>query len=64
MPKADSLAADIKNKLGFDVELIQSKGGIFDVQADEQLIFSKDDEGRFPEHTEVIDALNNFGADR
>jgi selenoprotein W-related protein len=64
LPRADSLAADIRNKLGFDVELIQSKGGIFDVQADGKLIFSKHEQGRFPEHTEVIDAINEIAVDR
>jgi selT/selW/selH-like putative selenoprotein len=31
--------------------------GQFDVIADGKLIFSKQKEGRFPEHKEVLDAL-------
>ena len=33
--------------------------GIFDVVADGDVVFSKYDAGRFPDHPEVIEALRN-----
>ena len=40
-----------------DVELIEGKGGVFEVVHDGQLIFSKKALGRFPEHAEIVNAL-------
>jgi len=37
--------------------LIRGSNGIFDVAADDEIIFSKDEAGRFPSHAEIIDAL-------
>ena len=51
------MAAEIKKKLGVDTELIQSKGGAFEVTVDGKLIFSKLDLGRFPEHSEILGRL-------
>ena len=38
-------------------ELIKGGKGIFDVRADDELIFSKHEVGRFPEHDEVVSQL-------
>jgi len=44
--------------MSIDVELIEGSGGIFDVRADGDLIYSrKQQDGRFPEHNEVLEAL-------
>ena len=43
--------------MGHDTVLQAGKTGQFDVIADGKLIFSKQREGRFPEHKEVLDAL-------
>ena len=51
------MAAAIKDELGFDSELIPGESGVFDVDADGRLIFSKDEAGRFPEDEEVLSAL-------
>lgn len=40
-----------------DAELIQGRGGVFDVVADGKKVFSKHDVGRFPEPSEVLDKL-------
>ncbi len=40
-------------------ELIEGSGGIFDVKADGNMIFSKHETGRFPEHDEIIKALES-----
>jgi predicted Rdx family selenoprotein len=37
--------------------MIEGKGGIFDVRKDGRLVFSKDEQGRFPEADEVLSAL-------
>ena len=51
------MAAEIKKKHGVVCQLIQGRGGVFDVVADGELIFSKHEQGRFPEHAEVLDKL-------
>ena len=53
------MAEAIKNKLGVECELIKGGGGIFDVKADGDLIYSKQKTGRFPEEAEVIQPLEN-----
>lgn len=57
MPKASSLAATLKKKLGIKPELIEGSGGVFEVKVDGSLIFSKKKEGRFPEDDEILQAL-------
>lgn len=36
--------------------------GVFDVEADGKLVFSKDDEGRFPTEREIVEKLRAQGA--
>jgi selT/selW/selH-like putative selenoprotein len=47
------LAAELKNEFGAGVRLIKGKDGIFDVQVDGTLVFSKHTVGRFPDPGEV-----------
>jgi selT/selW/selH-like putative selenoprotein len=51
------LAARLKETLGLEVELIEGDRGVFDVFADDRLLFSKHSEGRFPDEQEIVDAL-------
>jgi selT/selW/selH-like putative selenoprotein len=51
------LAAAIKDTFGVESELVEGTSGIFDVVADETMVFSKYETGRFPEHDEVLEAL-------
>ena len=44
-------------KTGSSVELVAGKVGQFDVEVDGRLLFSKGQEGRFPEHHEVLAKL-------
>ena len=53
LPTAASLAAELKEKYGVESKLVPSEGGVFEVQVDEKLIFSKKQLGRFPEPNEV-----------
>jgi len=60
--QAPSLAAEIKTNFGFDTELIAGAGGIFDVQAEDEIVFSKQAVNRFPEAAEVIESLKRVQA--
>jgi len=48
------LETELKKHLDLDVELIAGSGGIFEVSCDNYKIFSKKDEGRFPEPDELL----------
>lgn len=58
MPKASSLEEYIKGKYDVEIELISSGGGVFEVSLEDKLIFSKKSLGRFPEHSEIDDLIN------
>lgn len=51
------MAAEIKKQLGIDSQLVRGSGGIFEVTVDNERIFSKKDEGRFPSEKEIVDKL-------
>ncbi len=51
------MATTIKRKFNVEPKLIASGGGIFDVNVDGTIVFSKHQVGRFPEDHEVLDAL-------
>ena len=60
MPRASSLAAEIKKELGIDSQVVRGSGGIFDVSVDGKRIFSKHDEGRFPTEKEIVDKVRGM----
>ena len=51
------MAAEIKKRFGLAATLEKGSGGIFDVEADGKMLFSKHDKGRFPENEEVLELL-------
>ena len=51
------MAAVLKDKFGVDTELIKGGGGEFIVTVDGRKVFSKKEVGRFPEHDEVVEAI-------
>ena len=53
-PRAASLAKALEEELGIKAELIKSGGGVFEIEADGDLIFSKIKEFRFPENIEIV----------
>ncbi|MAE95276.1 MAG: hypothetical protein CL910_11500 [Deltaproteobacteria bacterium] len=57
MPRATSLAAALQETLGIDAILHEGDGGIYDVVADGELVYSKHDTGCFPEDQEIVDLL-------
>ncbi len=42
------------------MDFIKSAGGVFEVEADGKLIFSKKKEYRFPENREILEALKKM----
>ena len=56
-PQAASLADDIYDKFEFKAELLKSGGGAFEVAIDGDLVYSKLQTGRFPEHSEIFDSI-------
>jgi len=48
--------------LGIDAQLVRGSGGIFEVTADNERIFSKKEEGRFPTEKEIVDKLRERAA--
>jgi selT/selW/selH-like putative selenoprotein len=55
------LAAEIKRTLGYESELVRGAGGIFVVSVDNQKLFSKKEEGRFPSEAEIVEKLRGLG---
>jgi hypothetical protein len=50
--RAASLAAEL-NDAGHEASIEEGAKGQYDVFADAQLVFSKQQRGRFPEHAEI-----------
>ena len=53
------MAAAIEKELKIKPTLIKGAGGVFEVTADNDLIFSKRATGRFPEEDEILELLRN-----
>jgi len=51
------LAEAIKDATGVEAELIGKGGGVFDVEADGRLLYSRHETGRFPTAEEVLESL-------
>lgn len=58
---ATGLAAKIAEELGIEAELIKGAAGVFDVIADDTVVFCKVEEQRFPQDIEIIEALRRLG---
>lgn len=51
---ASSLEAAIKKEFGLAAELKGGHSGVFDVELDGSLVYSKDKTGRFPTNEEIF----------
>jgi selenoprotein W-related protein len=51
------LEAELKKELNAEVELISSKGGVYEVVVDGKNIFSKKELNRFPEDGEILNLI-------
>ncbi len=58
---ATGLAAKISEELGLEALLIKGVAGVFDVRANDTVVFSKLEEQRFPQNIEIIEALRQLG---
>lgn len=54
------MADAFEDKLGVKPRLIESDGGVFEVEVDGKRIFSKKETGRFPEHDEIFTAIEKL----
>ncbi len=52
------MAADIMDRYKVEAELIPSGGGVFEVEFQGELVFSKKASGRFPDHEEVFQEID------
>ncbi|MCP4571067.1 MAG: SelT/SelW/SelH family protein [bacterium] len=52
------MADDIRARHGIEAELTASGGGVFEVEIDGKLVFSKKALDRFPEHDEIHAAID------
>lgn len=52
----------MKNEFGVDAELIRGTNGVFDVEVDGELVFSKHRAQRFPNDGEVEAAIRSKAA--
>ena len=55
------MAEELKDALDIDLEMIEGSGGVFDVVADNELVYSKARTGQFPEPGEVTKILQSIG---
>ena len=47
----------MKKNLGADIELIAGSNGIFDITLDGNMIYSKLEQGRFPQPDDIIELI-------
>ena len=59
-PRARSLRFDINDMFGFWADIVPGATGSFEVYVDEQLIFSKLQEDRFPNENEIIEFIEGL----
>ncbi len=52
------MAAEITSKVGIEPVLKKGSGGVFEVRVDGQLIHSKRATGRYPEHEDILRAID------
>ena len=51
------MAAEIRQALGVEPQLVKGANGVFDVAADGKLVFSKHRDARFPAADEIMQSL-------
>lgn len=51
------MAAKIKDAIGEDAFIIEGAGGIFDVNVNGKLVYSKHETGEFPEEDALVEEL-------
>lgn len=56
------LAGKIKEQMGIEPELIPGGGGIFDIEVEQDLVYSKFKTGTFPDEDQLVsDLASTYG---
>ena len=55
------MAEELKDAFDVESELIEGRGGVFDVTVDGKLVYSKQKTGVFPEHDALIKQIEALG---
>ena len=53
------MADDLKKEFNAEAELVESGGGVFEIELDDKLIFSKKKLNRFPEDGEIVKLVSD-----
>jgi len=53
------LGEELNKNFGADIELVAGSNGIFDISLDGNMIFSKFEQGRFPQSDEIIKLIKS-----
>ncbi|MBU4178006.1 MAG: Rdx family protein [Proteobacteria bacterium] len=59
MPRASRLEAELKKQFAAEVVLIPGSDGIYEIMADDRLVFSKHAARRFAEPEEIISLIQS-----
>jgi len=51
------MGEELQKKLGAEVDLVAGSNGIFDISLDGRMIFSKFEQGRFPQPDEIMNLV-------
>ena len=51
------MGEELQKRLGAEVDLVAGSNGIFDVSLDGRMIFSKFEQGRFPQPDEIVNLV-------
>jgi len=60
LPQASSLQASIKEKYGITAKLVESMGGVFFVDIDNQRVYNNQETYRFPEDAEIFASIDKL----
>ncbi len=56
-PRASRMGDEIKKEIDAEIELVAGGGGVFDISMDGRMIFSKFEQGRYPQPDEIISLI-------
>jgi selenoprotein W-related protein len=48
---------ELQKEINAEIELVAGGGGVFDISVDGKMIFSKFEQGRFPQPEEIIKSI-------
>jgi selT/selW/selH-like putative selenoprotein len=53
------LGDELKKNLGAEIELVAGSNGVFDISLDGNMIYSKFEEGRFPQTEDILSRVSH-----